>query len=102
MKLPFNKAKPAQPASTAPAQPSTHLDTVQKGLTSIVDLVSPSSVEVDFRYIRIGETYYTTIFIAGYPRYVGPGWLQAVIDYDHTINISMFCYPTSSVNVLSD
>lgn len=78
------------------------LETMQKGLTSVVDLIAPSSVEVDFRYIRIGEMYYTTLFIAGYPRYVSPGWLQAVIDYDHTLNISMFCYPTSSSDVLTD
>jgi len=78
------------------------LETMQKGLTSVIDLIAPSSVEVDFRYIRIGETYYTTLFIAGYPRYVSPGWLQSIIDYDHTLNISMFCYPTSSSDVLGD
>lgn len=78
------------------------LETIQKGLTSVVDLISPASVEVDFRYVRIGETYNTTLFIAGYPRYVSPGWLQAIIDYDHTMNISMFLYPASSTDVLAD
>ncbi len=78
------------------------LKTFEKGLTSVVDLIAPSSVEVDFRYIRVGESFYTTLFIAGYPRYVSPGWLESIIDYDHTLDISMFCYPTSSTDVLSD
>jgi len=88
--------------STTTKEASNSFKAIQKGLTSVVDLISPSSVEVDFRYIRIGETYHTTLFIAGYPRYVSPGWLQAIIDYDHTMNISMFCYPTSSTDVLGD
>ncbi|HEX8932096.1 MAG TPA: DUF87 domain-containing protein [Patescibacteria group bacterium] len=96
-------AKKRAPKPTAITKgPSSAFMATQQGLTSVVDLISPSSVEVDFRYIRIGEVYHTTIFIAGYPRYVSPGWLQAIIDYDHTMNISMFCYPTSSSDVLSD
>lgn len=125
MNLPFlNKSKaaaPAAPGQTAPAAkaptgptgkkgpaqaiPVTTSKTfanVEKGLTSVIDLISPSSVEVDFRYIRIGETFYTTLFIAGYPRYVSAGWLQPIVDYDHTMDISMFCYPTSSSAVLQD
>lgn len=89
-------------AATPPPSTSKAIETVEKGLTSVVDIIAPSSVEVDFRYIRVGEMHYTTLFIAGYPRYVSPGWLQSIIDYDHTLNISMFCYPTSSSDVLVD
>jgi conjugal transfer ATP-binding protein TraC len=78
------------------------LQTFEKGLSSVIDLIAPSSVEVDFRYIRVGNSFYTTLFIAGYPRYVSPGWLESIIDYDHTLDISMFCYPTSSTDVLAD
>ncbi len=98
-------AKPAvAPAKgKAPAAPiSKGIDTFEKGLTSVVDLIAPSSVEVDFRYIRVGDNFYTTLFIAGYPRYVSPGWLEGIIDYDHTMDIAMFCYPTSSSDVLAD
>ncbi len=93
-------AKKQVPAVTA--QSSKAIGAVEKGLTSIIDIIAPSSVEVDFRYIRVGDSFYTTLFIAGYPRYVSPGWLQPIIDYDHTLDISMFCYPTSSKDVLTD
>src|SRR5689334_18934404 len=91
-----------QKQQSDPASLGSTLSTVQKGTTSIIDLIAPSSVEIDFRYIRIGEAFYTTLFMAGYPRYVSPGWLQSIIDYDHTMNISMFCYPTHSTDVLGD
>jgi conjugal transfer ATP-binding protein TraC len=121
MKLPFLSSAPkpaaapaaktpgAQPATATkaaakPAQPAVNkgIETLEKGLTSVVDIIAPSSVEVDFRYIRVGDTYYTTLFAAGYPRYVSPGWLQPIIDYDHTLDMAMFCYPTSSADVLAD
>jgi conjugal transfer ATP-binding protein TraC len=78
------------------------MQSFEKGLTGVVDLIAPSSVEVDFRYLRVGDGFYTTLFIAGYPRYVSPGWLESIIDYDHTLDISMFCYPTASTDVLAD
>ena len=117
MKLPFSKKTPKtvagapalvaskkQVSTAAVKSPASSkaIESVEKGLTSIIDIIAPSSVEVDFRYIRVGDSFYTTLFIAGYPRYVSPGWLQPIIDYDHTLDISMFCYPTSSKDVLTD
>lgn len=89
-------------AATPPPTKSKSMEGFEQGLTSVLDIIAPSSVEVDFRYIRVGEMFYTTLFMAGYPRYVSPGWLEPIIDYDHTMNISMFCYPTSSSDVLND
>jgi conjugal transfer ATP-binding protein TraC len=77
-------------------------EAIQKGMVSLVDVLAPSSVEVDFNYIRVGDRFYKTFFIVGYPRYVSPGWLSPVIDFNHSLNISMFIYPTSSSDVLSD
>jgi conjugal transfer ATP-binding protein TraC len=77
-------------------------ETIQKGMVSLIDVIAPSSVEVDFNYIRVGERFYKTFFVAGYPRYVSPNWLSPVIDFNHSLNISMFIYPTSSSDVLSD
>lgn len=99
---PAGAKAPAAKAATPPPSGSKAIETMEKGLTSVVDIIAPSSVEVDFRYIRVGDTYYTTLFAAGYPRYVSPGWLQPIIDYDHTLDMSMFCYPTSSADVLAD
>ena len=78
------------------------LGNLEKGMVSLVDIISPSSVEVDFRYIRVGERFYTTLFMVGYPRFVSPTWLQPIVDYDHTMDITMFCYPTSSSDILAD
>ncbi|MGA2911775.1 MAG: VirB4-like conjugal transfer ATPase, CD1110 family [Candidatus Levyibacteriota bacterium] len=73
-----------------------------RGISSIPDIIAPSSVEIDFNSIKIGEKYYKTLFVVGYPRYVSPDWLEPLIEFDHSMNISMFIYPASSPDVLSD
>ena len=83
-------------------EPVSPLTAIQKGMISLPDVIAPSSVEVDFNYIRVGESFYKTFFVVGYPRYVSPNWLSPVIDFNHSLNISMFIYPTSSPDILSD
>jgi conjugal transfer ATP-binding protein TraC len=89
----------------APAQKSNHLPGIarfEKGTASLADLIAPSSVEVDFNFIRVGDYFYKTFFVIGYPRFVSPSWLSPLIDFDHSMNVSMFCYPAASNDVLSD
>jgi len=94
------KKKPA----ISPAQQFVpqSMQNIQRGMVSIPDVIAPPSVEVDFNHIRIGEKYYKTLFVVGYPRFVSENWLQPLIEFDHSMNVSMFMYPTSSVDVLSD
>lgn len=89
--------------SEKPKQLENHaLDKLEKGTVSLVDIIAPSSVEVDFNFIRIGEKFLKTFFIVGYPRFVSPGWIYPIIDFDHQIDVSMFIYPTTSSDILSD
>ncbi len=92
--------KKTAPISTPIA--SEGVTKLEKGTTSLADVIAPSSVEVDFNYIRVGDSFYKTFFVIGYPRFVSPNWLSPLIDFDHSMNISMFCYPTASNDVLSD
>lgn len=78
------------------------LDLLEKGMSSLVDILAPSSVEVDFRYIRVGETYYRTFFVAGYPRYVSANWLQPLINLEQEFDVAMYVYPASSSDTLAD
>ncbi|OGH47822.1 MAG: hypothetical protein A3A51_03775 [Candidatus Levybacteria bacterium RIFCSPLOWO2_01_FULL_39_10] len=81
---------------------SEKLKNLEKGLNSVTDIIAPASIEVDFGHIRIGEKFHKTFFVVGYPRFVSPNWLEPLIDFDHSLNISMFCYPSTSSDVLSD
>ena len=75
---------------------------LKSGSVSIVDIIAPSSVEVDFKHVRVGDTFYRSFFVVDYPRQVSPNWLSILIDYKETMNISMFLYPVESKDILSN
>ncbi len=81
---------------------ATGIERIERGMNSVADIIAPSSIEVDFSHIRVGDKYHKTFFVSGYPRFVSPNWLEPLIDFDHSLNISMFCYPTTSADILDD
>lgn len=87
-------------------KPQTNLEriaqTLAEGQVKVQDVIAPSALEVDFDFTKVGETYLRTLFVTGYPRFVGANWLAPIINFDHTLDISMFYYPVESKGVLDD
>lgn len=82
---------------------STKNQSQKKGESSALqDVLAPSFIEVDFSHIKIDDTYHRTLFVVGYPRFVGPNWLHSLITFDHPISISMCIYPADSGDTLKD
>jgi len=67
---------------------------------SIQDIIAPSAIEVDFSHIKIDDVYIRTLFVTGYPRYVSANWLSPLINFNHSLDISMFVYPSDSKDTL--
>lgn len=72
----------------------------QRGVISIRDLIAPSAFEVNSSYLKIADVYMRTMFIVGYPRYVGVGWAAPVINFNWTLDISMYFYPIEAGVIL--
>lgn len=68
--------------------------------TSIQDVIAPSSIEVDFSFVKIDDNYIRTLFVTGYPRYVSANWLSPLINFNHSLDVSMFIYPSDSKDTL--
>ncbi len=73
-----------------------------QGLLTIRDLIAPSGIEHDFNHLQIGNTYYRSFFIAGYPREVGANWLSPLINFPHALDISVYYYPVDAQVVLKN
>ena len=72
------------------------------GPLQIRDIIAPPVIEVDFDNVKIGDWYYRTLFVAGYPRFVAANWLAPLISFDHTLDIAMFVYPTQMQEVMEN
>ena len=103
MNLNFGKKiKEEKPAIVVAKTQESAERKLAKGIPSVKDIIAPSAIEVDYNYIKIGDKYFRTLFVSGYPRFVGANWLEPIINFDHSITITMFYYPMNARNVLDD
>jgi conjugal transfer ATP-binding protein TraC len=97
------KIKPPKKESRAEAAANKEGgDTFGAGVPTIKDIIAPAAIEVDFSYLKIDNKYLRTFFVAGYPRFVSANWLSPLINFDHTLDISMFIYPVEIKGTLDD
>jgi type IV secretory pathway VirB4 component len=73
-----------------------------RGITTLRDIIAPSSLEVQGGYFRLGTRYARTIYVYGYPRQIYTGWLSPIINIDEVIDVSMFIYPVESQVILNN
>src|SRR5258706_9967934 len=112
--MPINVFKALQPKKTD-AQENTQagktaatngidpqITKFSSGLVSVLDIIAPEAIEVDFTYQRINSTYTRTLFISGYPRSVPANWLSPLINFPHSLDISMYIYPVDVTKILND
>lgn len=99
-------ARQAVSAAPGPTQPATaSFQAAKPGVetsSSVLDIIAPDAIEVDFDFLKIGQAFFRTYFIAGYPRFVTANWLSPIIDTDTSMDMSMFIYPVESRDILSN
>jgi len=74
----------------------------EQGITTLRDLISPSSIEIHSSYFRLGTKYGRTIYVYGYPRTLYTGWLSPLINIDEVLDISMYVYPVDTTIVMKN
>ncbi|MBU1119610.1 ATP-binding protein, partial [Patescibacteria group bacterium] len=92
--------KPVEPDIAANTPPEDDDITMLDKDMSIKDIVAPIDIEVDFNHLQMGDYYFKTFFISGYPRIVGPNWLSPIVNFEHSLRISTFYYPVESKTIL--
>lgn len=83
-------------------QVSPAITVLSQGTSNVKDIIAPEAIEVDFSDLKINDTYYRTLFVAGYPRFVNANWLSPLINFPHSLSISMFIYPVDGKGVIED
>ena len=101
--------EPVSTSGTKPNPPAASQNTLVPDSKSVSqnktvqDIIAPSAIEVDFDYLNINnKRFIRTLFVAGYPRYVSGNWLSPLINFDHSLDISLFIYPVESKTILDD
>jgi type IV secretory pathway VirB4 component len=72
----------------------------REGLNTIKDLIAPSSMEFLFDKMRISGLYAKSFFVYAYPRFLDANWMSPIINFDVSMDISMFVYPIGSAQIM--
>ncbi len=72
----------------------------QEGLTTIRDLIAPSSMEIRYDSLRIEGMYAQSFYVYTYPRYLNTNWLSPIVNFDVTMDIAQFIYPIDSSEIM--
>jgi len=105
MALPFFSVKKKTPSKEELELAKTRDQaavTLGRGMVDVKDIIAPPALQVEFDYIKIGEIYYRTLFVSGYPRFVGANWLAPIINFDHTLDLAFYYYPVEAKGILDD
>lgn len=102
----FKRKPKSDPIDIAQAQRNREQQEVEqellKSVTTLRDVIAPSSLEIQSGYFRLGTQYGRTLYIYGYPRQIYTGWLSPIINIDEVIDVNMFIYPVESQVVLNN
>ena len=74
----------------------------EAGITTLRDLISPSSLEFHSDHFRIGTKYGRTMYVYGYPRTLITGWLSSIINMDEVLDVSMYIYPVETAIIMKN
>ncbi len=74
----------------------------EAGITTLRDLISPSSLEFHSDHFRIGTKYGRTMYVYGYPRTLVTGWLSSIINMDEVLDVSMYIYPVETAIIMKN
>ncbi|MBT5016518.1 DUF87 domain-containing protein [Candidatus Peregrinibacteria bacterium] len=72
----------------------------QQGLSTIRDLIAPSSMEVNFNHMLVDGMFAQSFFVYSYPRYIETNWLSPIVNFDVTLDMSQFIYPIPSDKIM--
>ncbi|MCF7918185.1 ATP-binding protein [Candidatus Gracilibacteria bacterium] len=72
----------------------------QNGIVSVKDLIAPSSVELSMYDMKLNGMFVKSYFVFNYPRFLESNWMNQLINFDATLDISLFVYPTDSARMM--
>lgn len=97
------KDKSAQAAAEQRAAEQAKVEEAfAKGISTLRDLIAPSSLEIQSSYFRLGTKYGRTLYLYGYPREIYTGWLSSIINMDEVLDTSIYVYPVESAIILNN
>jgi len=82
------------------ATPVLPQDIYQTGVLELKDIIAPAALQVNPKYINLGDKIARTFFVISYPRLLARNWFMPVINLDKVFDVSIFIHPIDTSTIL--
>ncbi len=89
----FKSKKKNKDFSISPILPK---EIYQSAVLDLKDIIAPSALDINSKFIDLGDKLSKTFFIISYPRFLSDGWFRSVINLDKEFDISIYISPIES------
>ena len=72
----------------------------RSGELALKDILSPSALEINPNFVRLGIKFARTLFVFSYPRYLHTNWFSPIINLDKIFDISIHIHPVDTPSML--
>jgi type IV secretory pathway VirB4 component len=96
--LAINKGKDIEEKLTPEDREAIRL--YEEGLQKMLDLIAPSGMEVRTKELIVNDIYARTLFVYNWPNFIYPNWLTQAVNFDATMDIVQFIYPSSNKAIM--
>ncbi|MGC4851848.1 VirB4 family type IV secretion system protein [Micromonospora sp. DT4] len=71
----------------------TTLSASPAGSAGLAAVVAPGAVDVQPRFVRVGDGYAATLIVTGYPAEVDVGWLEPLLSWPGRLDLALYIDP---------
>ncbi len=64
------------------------------------DVIAPSALEINPKYLHLGDKIAKTFYVISYPRFLNTGWFAPIINLDKVFDISIMIHPIDTNEIL--
>ncbi len=64
------------------------------------DVIAPSALEINPKYLHLGDKVAKTFYVISYPRFLNAGWFAPIINLDKVFDVSIMIHPIDTNQIL--
>jgi len=68
----------------------------EEGLQKVLDIISPAAMEIKSKEVILNDQHSRTLYVYNWPNYIYPNWLAPAVNFDASMDISHYIYPTTN------
>ncbi len=96
----FGKRKKQEEGLEKDIVPILPQEIYKQATLELQDIIAPSALEINPKFLHLGDKIAKTFYVISYPRFLNAGWFAPIINLDKVFDISIMIHPIDTNEIL--